>query len=124
MKHIINDVPNIVKRGKAIVLHLKYHQKTAALVEKFSLEHLQVSFTFIIPADTRMGLYLLMLHRLLRLRPAIVSTVHSPTYINDGMQNEEVDNDVNDSEFWKDKLNLLQYLFPLLHLIRLADSER
>lgn len=126
MKHIINDVDHvadIVRRGKAIVIHLKSHQKSAALVEKFSLEHLKVALTFVIPSDTRMGLYLLMLHRLLRLRPAIISTVNSATYINDHLQNEEVDNDVNDNTFWSDTLALVQYLYPFLRLIRLADSD-
>jgi len=110
---------------KTIVHHFNDKHKPSALLKGHLKEHLKKELSFIIPADTRFGLYLLMIHRVYIMRPALHSCVKSAEHIEFCFSGEFEDDEVvalvNDDTFWDDVLNLLILLLPVLRLIRLAE---
>ena len=125
---MINGIPelsSLVDSVKTIVHHFNEKHKPSAILKVHLKAHLGTELVFIIPADTRFGLYLLMIHRVYLMRPALQSCVKSAEHI-DFCVNGEIDDDevvglVNNDLFWDDVLNLLTLLLPVLRLIRLAE---
>lgn len=133
VKHIIKDdgmeeVQRLVEKTKKIVHHFNEKHKPHALLKAHQREHVLTSLNFIVPADTRFGLYLLMLHRVYRLKPALQACVLSREHIKfceDGSwEDDEVVDIVLDDLYWDELLKLITLLLPLLRLIRLAELNR
>lgn len=130
VKHIISDndmmeVSELVDKSKLIIQHFNSKHKPHAILQQHLQNHLKQKLAFIIPADTRFGLYLLSLHRLYRMKPGIQSAVLSKEHINFCESGTAHDDDVvrivKDDLFWDEVLKLLTLLLPLLRLIRLAE---
>jgi hypothetical protein len=133
VKHIIKDddmeeVLLLVEKTKKIVHHFNEKHKPHALLETYQREHLLTTLGFIVPADTRFGLYLLMLHRVYRLKAALQACVLGKEHIkfceNGTWDDDEVVAIIKDDVYWDEMLKLLTLLFPLLRLIRLAELNR
>ena len=114
-------VKNMVKDCKQIVSQFNDIQANRALILKYSNQSLGKEYSFIVPSDTRFGLYLLMMHHLLILRPAITSAACDDSYQDN---NCGVQGIVLQVDFWNSLTSLIEYLFPLLKIIRLVDSEQ
>jgi hypothetical protein len=130
VKHLIkdddmNDIFEIVEKTKKIVHHFNDKHKPHALLQLHLSEHLMTTLSFIIPADTRFGLYLLSLHRVYRMKAALQSCVISREHIlfceNGSIEDDEVVEIIKDDIYWDTLLKLLTLLLPLLRLIRLAE---
>ena len=133
VKHIIKDddmeeVRDLVEKTKKIVHHFNEKHKPRALLEAYQLEHLLACLGFIVPADTRFGLYLLMLHRVYRLKAALQACVLGKEHIRfceDGtIEDDEVVEIIKDDAYWDEMLKFLTLLLPLLRLTRLAELNR
>ena len=128
VKHMVNDddmeeIASLVRRTKLIVHHFNEKHKPQALLQKSLDEHLGTHLAFIIPAETRFGLYLLMLHRVYRMKAALQAVVMTKAHADscDGDDDDEVVALVRDDTYWDELLKLLLLLMPLLRLIRLAE---
>ena len=128
VKHMVNDddmeeIDRLVRRTKLIVHHFNEKHKPQALLQKSLQEHLGTHLAFIIPAETRFGLYLLMLHRVYRMKNALQAVVMTKAHADscDGDDDDEVVALVRDDTYWDELLKLLLLLMPLLRLIRLAE---
>ena len=128
VKHMVNDddmeeIDRLVRRTKLIVHHFNEKHKPQALLQKSLDEHLGTHLAFIIPAETRFGLYLLMLHRVYRMKAALQAVVMTKAHADscDGDDDDEVVALVRDDTYWDELLKLLLLLMPLLRLIRLAE---
>lgn len=67
------------------------------------------------------------LHRLLRCKPALLATVHSPQFgalTNVKAVVHRAADDVKHDLFWKRVFVFLRAIFPLLQLLRIADSDK
>ena len=117
----IAAVNRLINATKLIIHQLGEVHVNCALMKKFSLYHLKSELGFIIPAETRFGLFLLMLHRFALLKPVIQATVCDAAFV-DG-PDEKVNDIVLNNEFWGEVFELIQYLMPVLRLIRFADSD-
>jgi hypothetical protein len=117
----IAAVYRLIQSAKVIIHQLGEVHTNCALMKKYSLYHLKSELGFIIPAETRFGLFLLMLHRLALLKPAIQATVCDASFVDD--KDENVNDLVLNNSFWDEVFELIQYLMPVLRLIRFADSD-
>ena len=117
----IQDIFDLIRKGKLIIHQLGDVHVNCALMKKYSSFHLDSEMGFVIPAETRFGLFLLMLHRLALLKPAIQATVCDAAFVDD--HDENVNEIALDHSFWEQVFQLVQYLMPVLRLIRFADSD-
>ena len=72
-------------------------------------------------ADTRFGLYFVMLRRLLRLRPVLRTVVTCDAYVEKKYKDDEEYEIIMDSAFWDDVGLLVKMIWPLMMLLRLRD---
>jgi Protein of unknown function (DUF 659) len=112
VKHLIRDIPeieNLVEKTKEIVHHFNEKHKPRALLSFHLMDHIKTDLAFIIPADTRFGLYLLMLHRVYLMRAGLQSCVKSPEHIafcESGDVNDDLVVDlICDDSYWDRLLN-------------------
>ena len=77
-------------------------------------------------ADTRMAGYFMAMHRDLRMRRALESTVSSAAFAALSLKPfaKKAGEEVGDKVMWKQMYVVLRVLFPALRLLRLADSNR
>lgn len=61
-----------------------------------------------------MNLYMLMLHRILVMKKAVVSTIRDAAYIKDVPHDDEVKAAVANMDFWTGSYHLVQYMMSLL----------
>ena len=125
IKHILSDIPSVnilVDKATMINNYFNNHHQIRSIFRKHCIDHLKADMAYIVPAVTRFGLFLLMLHRLIILRPVLISTIADSTYLY-SCQDDEVDSIVSDMTFWRGIIYLTQGLLPVLRLIRLADSD-
>ena len=125
LKHILSDIPSVnilVDKATMINNYFNNHHQIRSIFRKHCIDHLKADMAFIVPAVTRFGLFLLMLHRLIIFRPVLISTIADSTYLY-SCQDDEVDSIVSDMTFWRGIIYLTQGLLPVLRLIRLADSD-
>ena len=125
VKHIVNDadmveIAELVSRTKKIVHHFNEKHRAQALLQQSLKEHLAVNLSFIIPAETRFGLYLLMLHRVYRMKAALQAVVTTRAHV-DFCDDDEVVSLVRDDTYWDELLKVLLLLMPVLRLIRLTE---
>ena len=134
MKHVIKKhgtVPDLIDKNKAIVHHFDSLHRPHAILTTYSMEHLKKTFEFIIPADTRFGLYLLMIHRVFILKPALKSATKSAEYDSFAKSGapdareaaQYVRSLIDDDLFWEENLNFLLFVMPILRLIRLSELD-
>ena len=116
----IIDVSELIDKCKSIVHHFGEKHVNASLITKYTRKHLGTELGFIIPSDTRFGLYLLMLHRIGLMKPAIQAAVLDVNF----SENAAIQETVLSTAFWKSLYELVQYLMPLLRFIRLCDSDK
>jgi hypothetical protein len=79
--------------------------------------------------DVRMASWFYSMHRLLRSRAALMSTIHQAKFATIGLVKtddrvRECIQDINDPEFWKAIYQLLRAVFPALRALRYADSGK
>ena len=126
VKHILEDIPSIkelVDKASSVNNYFNNHHQVRSLFRMHCMQHLKKDMAFIVPAVTRFGLFLLMLHRLIIFRPVLMSTIRDPTYLQ-SCQDDKMDDIITDMTFWTTIYYLTQGLLPLLRLIRLADSDK
>ena len=115
----------MVDKSKRVIHHFNEKHKPSALLSSHLIEHVKSDLAFIIPADTRFGLYLLMLHRLYIMRPALQSCVRGAEHMDfcsfGELEDDAVVEIVCDDLFWSEMLKLLTLLMPVLRLIRMAE---
>ena len=80
-------------------------------------------------AGTRMASWFYVMHRALRLRGALMSTIHQAKFATIGLVKtddrvRECIQDINDPLFWKSIYQLLRAVFPALRALRYADSAK
>ena len=80
-------------------------------------------------AGTRMASWFYAMHRALRLRGALMSTIHQAKFATIGLVKtddrvRECVQDINDPQFWKSIYQLLRAVFPALRALRYADSAK
>jgi hypothetical protein len=127
LRHAIQGVDSIkelVRISKVLIEFFNNHAVTQALIQTYC-KTLNVSVTtFIIPSDTRFGLYILMFHRLLLLRPVLLSIIYAPAYLSSDIRNVDIEAILTDvNGFWQPMYDLVIFLLPGLRLIRIADSD-
>jgi hypothetical protein len=125
VKHVCNIeyVNSLITQVKSIVQHFNNCNKSFSIFTAKCLSTLKKKLTFIVPSDTRFGLYLLMMHRVLVVRPALLATVTDHAYMGSKGYDNTVHQLVMDNSFWARLLGFVQYMFPALRLIRIADSD-
>ena len=79
--------------------------------------------------DVRMASWFYSMHRLLRLRAPLMSTIHQAKFATISLVKtddrvRECIQDINDPEFWKAMYQLLRAVFPALRALRYADSGK
>ena len=79
--------------------------------------------------DVRMASWFYSMHRALRLRAALMSTIHQAKFATISLVKtddrvRECIQDINDTEFWKAIYQLLRAVFPALRALRYADSGK
>ena len=118
----MEEIAGLVARTKKNVHHFNEKHKAQALLQLRLKEHLGVNLAFIIPAETRFGLYLLMLHRVYRMKAALQAVVTTRAHVDFcDDDDDEVVALVRDDTYWDELLKLLLLLMPILRLIRLAE---
>ena len=80
-------------------------------------------------AGTRMASWFYAMHRLLRNRGALISTIHQAKFATISLVKtddrvRECIQDINDLDFWKALYQLLRAVFPALRALRYADSSK
>ena len=80
-------------------------------------------------AGTRMASWFYAMHRLLRLRGALMSTIHQAKFATISLVKtddrvREAIQDINDPDFWKAIYQLLRAVFPALRALRYTDSSK
>jgi hypothetical protein len=113
-------VRSMIKKCKRIVAHFNEIHNNRAILRKYSSARLKKDYSFIVPSDTRFGLYLLMLHRVLILKPALMTTCFDEYYQD---RDTGVSDIVEDNAFWESLTKFTNFMFPVLRLIRLGDSD-
>ena len=74
-------------------------------------------------ADTRFGLYFVMLHRLLKLRKVLLCVVNCREYADKQFEDDEEYDIINDSNFWEGAEMVVKVVWPLMMLLRLGDTR-
>lgn len=77
-------------------------------------------------AGNRMATFFYSLHRLLRLKPALLATVHTPKFaeLTINRRIELAVHDIMNERFWQAIYYLLRAVYPALLALRLCDSNR
>ena len=79
-------------------------------------------------AGTRFATWFYAMHRALRLRKALLATIHQQKFLDlDSMKKPSVRmavQDINDTKFWKCLYILLRSVFPALRALRYCDASR
>jgi hypothetical protein len=116
------SVRRLIARCKTLIKNFKNVQVNKAVLRDAWMTIYGKDYTFIVPSDTRFGLYLLMMHRILILKPVLQSIFNSVDYPN--KSSDIVKDIVTDNIFWMELGEFVQYLFPVLRLIRLGGSDQ
>ena len=103
-----------------------------AIFKKFSTEHNDGRYLGLLrPTEVRFAGYFIALHRLLRNKKALKSTIASAEFDKhkfSGRHNHDLKstiiNIVNDEFFWREVTIIVIAMFPLLQILRLADSNQ
>ena len=76
--------------------------------------------------DTRIDGYFIVIHRDLRMRKALIATVYSSEFNTMSLNSKlsKVVSYIKDNKSWERIYVLLKILFPLLRVLRLADSNK
>lgn len=121
----IASIGDVIAVGKKVNLWLHEHHLPRGLLRKYTLEQLGRELAPVVPAETRFGLYFIMLHRLLRLEPALVAMVHDKKIKEDTKAaTKEAVGVIMDKAFWSDAKKLVELLWPAMDFLRLTDSEK
>jgi hypothetical protein len=112
-------VNELIQNAKKVIQHFSAISANQAVLKKHCLVHLKSELAFIIPAETRFGLFLLMLHRIAIMKPAIQGAACDPSFTDD----VDITANVMSVKFWVEVKELIQYLMPVLRFIRFADSD-
>jgi hypothetical protein len=79
-------------------------------------------------AGTKFATWFYAMHRALRLRKALLATIHQQKFLDlDSMKKPSVRmavQDINDTKFWKCLYILLRSVFPALRALRYCDASR
>ena len=112
-------VSELIAKAKRITHHFGEMHANCALMKKYTMIHLQKELGFVIPSETRFGLFLIMLHRIALLKPAIQATACDVHFV----EGDDMSELVLQGTFFDEVLQLIQYMMPVLRFIRLADCE-
>ena len=120
VKRMVSD--DDVEEVASLVRRFNEKRKPQALLQKSLYDHLGAHLAFIIPAESRFGLYLLTLHRVYRMKAVSQAVATTKAYADscDGDDDDKVVALARDDAYWDELLKLL-LLTPLLRLIRLAE---
>ena len=96
----------------------------AIFMEHAKLENFGRPIGLIRPAETRFAGFFLALHRMLRLKTALQQTVLSQPFQDANVTDKEwIVHAISRPEMWFKVYHLLKALFPMLQLLRVADSK-
>lgn len=98
-------------------------QKPAALLRKYSNDHLGRSLGTITPTNVRFGLFFIMIERLHRLLPALRALVMDPLVVDCG-DDQPVVSLISDAAFWRSVKVLVGRLWPPMYFLRLTDNDK
>lgn len=79
------------------------------------------------PSDCRMASFFYCMHRGLRCKPPLETTVHAPAWVQQKRWKKFISRSAEDIKmalFWRRRFVLLRSIFPLLKLLRMADSNQ
>ena len=117
-------VADLIRGSKLINSHFNGRETARALLLVESKKHLGHELGVILPADTRFGLFFIALARLVTLRLPLKSVIHSAEYKAKSYDDRyEVAAVINDDDFWDAAVQLVDFLWPAMGLLRVADSQ-
>ena len=96
----IEEVIALIEKGKTIVSWFTETHFLSSLFRRVRAEH-ALELEFILGCDTSFGLFFLLLHRILKLKPVLKSCVADSSYVASTFSHDEVKAIVDDDEtFW------------------------
>lgn len=124
----IPQVADLISKGKAINGWVLPHHVPRSLLRSYTEKFLGKELSPVVPADTRMGLVFVMLHRHLRLKTALQAMIKCPEFItNPAAVKQAMEAGVvaiiEDDGFWDSAAMLINALWPAMYLLRLTDSD-
>jgi hypothetical protein len=118
-------VAGLVRKAKILNSHFNGREKARALLQVESKKHLGHELGVILPADTRFGLFFIAVARLCILQLPLKSVIHSAVYREQRYDDAEaVVAIVDDDDFWTEAEQLVDFLWPAMGLLRVADSQQ
>jgi hypothetical protein len=114
-------INQLYKRGKQLIKFIIWHTR----VNYFYSTHSRLQLLMI--ANTRFASYYLTLRCLLKVRKALGAMVMSDAWdelSSDGNNVNAVKEIVLDSQFWSQVWYVLQFIKPIYHMIKFADSNQ
>jgi hypothetical protein len=124
----IPEVAGLISNGKAINAWVLPHHIPRSLLRFFTEKFLKKDLSPVVPADTRMGLVFVMLHRHLRLKPALQALIKCPEFVTNAAAVKQATDAgviaiIEDEAFWDHAAMLINALWPAMYLLRLTDSD-
>lgn len=110
----VADIANFFNNHHAAHAQLAYQSK----------RHLGHELALIIGSDVRMGKVIYCMHRVLRLKKALMAAAASADLQNSVTDGDGVLDKLMDPEWWKKLVTYLSVLWPLHHLLRMTDFDK
>jgi hypothetical protein len=118
-------VAELVRKAKVLNKHFNSREKARALLQVESKKHLGHELGVVLPADTRFGLFFIAIARLCTLQLPLKSVIHSAVYRDQRYDDAGAVADiVDDDGFWTEAEQLVDFLWPAMGLLRVADSQQ
>ena len=141
VSHIINcvlkratknnvQINDCIDKGKKIVdrfggsAHFEHSLFTVKSALYFKNINAVTGLVLIRYCETRFGLYFLMLHRLLTLKPVLQSVVTCDEYLQKQFEDDEEKEIIMDPMFWAEVEEIVTLVWPLMMLLRLGDTRK